>query len=143
MLLRRLELAQLSCNSIIVVFTVFQRKEVLFVESESLVCEQWKILLNCTFQTVPAILLQNCTAYHITSLETKIKPSQKPKCPIILILRYSKVIPSKWLYLNLAIISYSQTDFEQGSVFCINIGNDTEQCFFSVHRMNCISQNVR
>ena len=132
----------LCCKSIIVIFTVFQRKEVLFVKSESLICEQWKILLNCTFQIVPAILLQNCTAYHITSLETKIKPSQKPKCPIILILRDSKVIPSKWFYLNLAINSYSQTDFEKDCMFGVNIRNNKEQYVFSVHHMSCISLDV-
>lgn len=81
----------------------------------------WKI--------VPAILLQNCTANHITSLKTKINPSQKPKCPIILILRDSEVIPSKWFYLNLAINSCSQTDFEKDCMFGVNRRNNKEQCF--------------
>lgn len=91
---------------------------------------------------MPVILLKNCTAYHITSLTPKIKPSQKPKCPIILILRESKVIPSKWFYLNLAISPYSRAEFGKGCMFGINLRNNMELHVFSVHRLSCSLLNV-
>lgn len=109
----------LWCKSVIVIFAVLQRKELLFFKSGIFICEQYKILLNFSNNASYSMgfLLQHCTAYHITSLEPKIKPSQKPKCPIILILRDSKVIPGKWFYLNLVISPYSQTEFGKVCMF--------------------------